>query len=72
MSKMYDIGFQRYRDYKFRVCGKSSTEKNACKKREKNYKIYIFKKPLTMPFRICRNVCKSLNNLMCNEEKLKM
>ena len=24
ISKMYDIGFQRHRDYKFRVCGKES------------------------------------------------
>ena len=35
-------------------------------------KIYIFKKPLTMPFQICKNVCKILNNLTCNLEKLKM
>ena len=25
-----------------------------------------------MPFQICKNICKILKNLMCNEEKLKM
>jgi len=34
--------------------------------------LYIFKKPLTMPFQICKNVCKILNNLIFNQEKLKM
>ena len=24
MSKVYDIGFKRYKDYKIRVCGKDS------------------------------------------------
>ena len=34
----------------------------------KNEKLYIFEKPLTMPFQIC----KILNNLIFNQEKLKM
>ena len=34
----------------------------------KNEKLYIFEKPLTMPFQIC----KILNNLNFNQEKLKM
>ena len=38
----------------------------------KNEKLYIFEKPLTMPFPICKNFCKILNNLIFNEEKLKM
>jgi len=38
----------------------------------KNEKLYIFEKPLTMPFQICKNVCKILNNLIFNQEKLKM
>ena len=38
----------------------------------KNEKLYIFEKPLTMPFQICKNFCKILNNLICNQEKLKM
>ena len=28
--------------------------------------------PLPMPFQICKNFCKMLNNLIFNEEKLKM
>ena len=32
----------------------------------KNYKLYIFEKPLTMPFQICKKFCKILNNLMLN------
>ena len=38
----------------------------------KNDKLYIFEKPLTMPFQICKNFCKILNNLLFNQEKLKM
>ena len=38
----------------------------------KNEKFYIFEKPLTMPFQICKNICKILNYLICNQEKLKM
>ena len=38
----------------------------------KNEKLYIFEKPLTMPFQICKNFCKILNNLNFNQEKLKM
>ena len=38
----------------------------------KNEKFYIFIKPLTMPFHICKNICKILNNLIFNQEKLKM
>ena len=38
----------------------------------KNEKLYIFEKPLTMPFQICKNVCKILNDLIFNQEKLKM
>ena len=30
----------------------------------------IFKKPLPMPFQICQNFCKILNNLIFNQEKL--
>ena len=39
---------------------------------QKNEKLYIFEKPLTMPFQICKNLCKILNNLIFNQEKLKM
>jgi len=35
-------------------------------------KLYIFEKPLTMPFQICKNLCQILNNLIFNQEKLKM
>ena len=38
----------------------------------KNDKLYLFKKPLTMSFQICKNFCKILNNLNYNQEKLKM
>ena len=38
----------------------------------KNEKLYIFEKPLTMPFQICKILCKILNNLIFNQEKLKM
>ena len=38
----------------------------------KNEKLYIFEKPLTMPFQICKTFCKILNNLIFNQEKLKM
>ena len=38
--------------------------KKICPKSEK---LYIFEKPLTMPFQIC-----NLNNLIFNQEKLKM
>ena len=38
----------------------------------KNAKLYIFEKPLTMPFQICKNVCKILFNLSFNQENLKM
>ena len=38
----------------------------------KNEKLYMFEKPLTMPFQICKNLCKILNNLIFNQEKLKM
>ena len=38
----------------------------------KNEKLYIFEKPLTMLFQICKNFCKILNNLIFNQEKLKM
>ena len=31
---------------------------------QKMQKLYIFEKPLTMPFQICKNVCKVLNNLI--------
>ena len=44
----------------------------AKKNSPKNEKLYIFEKPLTMPFQICKNVCKILNNLIFNQEKLKM
>ena len=42
--------------------------KNACKKKNcpKIDKLYIFEKPLTMPFQICKKFCKILNNLMFN------
>ena len=38
----------------------------------KNEKLYIFEKPLTMPFQICKNLGKILNNLIFNQEKQKM
>ena len=38
----------------------------------KNEKLYIFEKPLTMPFQICKNFCKILNNLIFNQGKLKI
>ena len=38
----------------------------------KSEKLYIFEKPLTTPFQICKNFCKILNNLIFNQEKLKM
>ena len=38
----------------------------------KNEKLYIFEKPLTMPFQICKYLCKILNHLIFNQEKLKM
>jgi len=38
----------------------------------KNEKLYIFEKPLTMPFQIWKIFCKILNNLIFNQEKLKM
>ena len=43
--------------------------KKICPKKEK---LYIFEKPLTMPFQICKNFCKILNNRIFNQEKLKM
>ena len=39
---------------------------------QKNEKLYIFEKPLTMAFQICKRFCKILNNLIFNQEKLKM
>ena len=38
----------------------------------KNAKLYIFEKPLTMPFQKSKNFYKILNNLLFNQEKLKM
>ena len=38
----------------------------------KNEKLYIFEKPLTMPFQICKKFCKILNNLIFNQEKQQM
>ena len=38
----------------------------------KNEKLYIFEKPLTMPFQICKYFCKIVKNLFFNQEKLKM
>ena len=38
----------------------------------KNEKLYIFEKPLTMPFQIFKKFCKILNILIFNQEKLKM
>ena len=38
----------------------------------KNEKLYIFEKPLTMPFQIFKYFCKILNNLIFSQEKLKM
>ena len=38
----------------------------------KNEKIIRFGKPLTMPFKICKKFCKNLNNLIFNQDKLKM
>jgi len=36
----------------------------------KNEKLYIFERPLTMPFQICKKFCKILNNLIFDQEKL--
>jgi len=41
-------------------------------KKKLSKKLYIFEKPLTMPFQICKNICKIFNNLIFNQEKLKM
>ena len=38
----------------------------------KNEKLYIFEKPLTMPFQISKKCCKILNNLIFKQEKLKV
>ena len=38
----------------------------------KNEKLYIFETPLTMLFQICKIFCKISNNLIFNQEKLKM
>ena len=38
----------------------------------KNEKLYIFVKPLTMPFQIFKNICKILINLIFDQEKQKM
>ena len=38
----------------------------------KNEKLYIFEKPLTMPFQIFKKFCKISNNLIFNQEKLKL
>ena len=38
----------------------------------KNEKLYIFEKPLTMPFQICKKIYEILNNLNFNQEILKM
>ena len=39
---------------------------------QKNEKFYIFEKPLTMPFQICKSFFKILNNLIFNQETLKI
>ena len=44
--------------------------KNKLSKKMKNYT--FFKMPLTMPFQICKTFCKILNNLIFNQEKLKI
>ena len=44
----------------------------ATKNLSKNEKLYIFEKPLTMSFQICKKLCKILNKLIFNQEKLKM
>jgi len=47
--------------------------KNVCQNIcPKNEKVYIFERPLTMPFQICKKFCKLLYNLIFNQEKLKM
>ena len=38
---MYDIGFQRYRDYKFRVCDKDSIPLKMATDRDKTFKINV-------------------------------
>ena len=38
----------------------------------KKEKSSIYEKPLTMPFQMCKIFCKFLNNLIFNQEKLKM
>ena len=44
----------------------------AKKKCPKNKKLYSFEKPFTIPIQICKKICKILNNLIFNQEKLKM
>ncbi len=48
--------------------------KNVCKKKfvQKMTNYTFLKSPSTIPFQICKNVCKILNNLIFNQEKLKM
>ena len=53
---------------KFQLYSKNVSKTNC----PKNEKIYIFEKPLTMPFQKCKNICKIINNLIFNQEKLKM
>jgi len=38
----------------------------------KHFTLYIFEKPLTMPFQICKKMFKILNNLIFHQENLKM
>ena len=53
---------------------KKSYIENVCKKKfaQKMKNFTFFKKPLTMLFQICKTFCKILNNLIFNQEKLKM
>ena len=85
-NKWYIIG--KLLCFNFRICQKICKfakywifyrkiqlySKNVCKTNfcPKNEKLYIFEINLTMPFQICKNFCKILNNLIFNPEKLKM
>ena len=58
---------------KFSIAKSSYIVKRFAKKIcPKNEKLYIFEKLLTMQFQICKNICNILNNLIFNQEKLKM
>ena len=58
--------FANLQKLSFFVAKSSFFVKMFAKKCPKDDKIYISEKPMTMPFQICKKMCKILNNLMCN------